>query len=74
MTDLQTAYYIIAIVFMSISLVLLGVMVTAVLVIRNKVTHLHRQIDDKLEYVSELSDKASSIARAVKKVAGLRHK
>lgn len=74
MTDLQTAFYIIAIVFMGISLILLGVMVTAVLVIRTKVTHLHRQLDDKLNYITGITDKGSAIIGALKKVVDIRRK
>jgi hypothetical protein len=68
MSDLQTAYYIIAIVFMSvIFLILLGVL-AAVLVIRAKVNAIHARVEEKIEQVTGLAEKGSAVIGSLKKV------
>lgn len=67
MDDLQTAFYIISIVFMSIMfLLILGLLITA-LVIKKKVDHMHRMIDDKINAVHEVTDKVALAWRTVRK-------
>ncbi|HET7320736.1 MAG TPA: hypothetical protein VFI84_04095 [Candidatus Saccharimonadales bacterium] len=68
MSDLQTAYYIIAIVFMSVMfLILIGVL-AAVLVIRAKVNAIHARIEEKIEQVTGLAEKGSAVIGTLKKV------
>ncbi|MBW3568558.1 hypothetical protein KY385_00300 [Candidatus Parcubacteria bacterium] len=45
--DLETVYYIIAIVFMALMLTLIFLLVAAALVIRAKINRLHSMLDDK---------------------------
>lgn len=68
MSDLQTAYYIIAIIFMSVMfLILIGVL-AAVLVIRAKVNAIHARIEEKIEQVTGLAEKGSAVIGTLKKV------
>jgi hypothetical protein len=68
MSDLQTAYYIIAIIFMSVMfLILIGVL-SAVLVIRAKVNAIHARIEEKIEQVTGLAEKGSAVIGTLKKV------
>ena len=67
MSDLQTAYYIIGIIFMSLMLVIALVVVIAVLVIRKKITALHDHITDKLSLVNNLAEKGGAVLGAIKK-------
>lgn len=68
MSDLQTAYYIIAIIFMSvIFLILLGVL-AAVLVIRAKVNAIHARVEEKIEQVTGFAEKGSAVLGSLKKV------
>jgi cell division protein FtsL len=63
--SLQDAFYVIGIVFMSLMLIIIVALVTAVFVIKAKITHIHRQIEEKLMAVTSLSEK---VARTAKKV------
>jgi hypothetical protein len=66
--ELQTAFYIIGIVFMSLMLVLLIALVVAVFVIRAKIISIHDQIEDKLNTVGAIATASSEIIGRVKKV------
>ena len=69
MSDLQTTFYIMAIVFMSVMfLVLLGIL-AAVLVIRAKINAIHARIEEKIEQVTTLAEKGSDVIGSLKKVA-----
>jgi len=59
--ELQTAFYIIGIIYMGLMLVLFIALVTAVLVIKAKINHIHRMIDEKVQVVSGLADAAKSV-------------
>lgn len=62
MSGLQEAYYIYAIVFMSlILLMVLGVLV-AVLVIKSKVNKITSTIEEKINKVSNIAEKSGEIA------------
>lgn len=67
MTDLQTAYYIIGIIFMSLMLIMGIALLVAVLVIRKKITALHDHIADKLSLVNNLAEKGGAVLGAIKK-------
>lgn len=69
MDGLEQAFYIIAIIFMSISLLLIISIVTAVIVIRNKVIALEKLIQAKLDAATRVPNKVVEIANAVKEVA-----
>lgn len=66
--DLQTAYYVVALIFMGLMLVLFLVLVVAVLVIRAKVNAIHRHIEDKLSVALGLIEGGSKIMNKVKEV------
>jgi hypothetical protein len=66
--DLQTAFYIIGIVFMSLMLlVVIGIAIT-VLVIKAKINDIHRRIEEKLAVVTNITHLGSDIVAATKKV------
>lgn len=70
MPDLQTTYYVMAILFMSLALVIAVVMAVALVVIRNKITAIHRNIDEKLMTLSQLvhlAEKGGEVFGAIKK-------
>lgn len=69
MSDLQTAFYIIGIIFMSLMLLIMLVIGVAVLVIRSKIAAIHKQLEDRLATVSEWTDKGEAVIGAIKKVA-----
>ena len=69
MSDLQTAFYIIGIVFMSLMLLLTLVVVFAVVVIRAKIVAIHRHIDERLSTVGDWVHKGEAIIGTVKKAA-----
>jgi hypothetical protein len=60
---LQDTFYVLGIIVMSLSLIILFVMVTAVLVIRNKINNIHQAIEEKLSF-------ANTAASVAKKVIG----
>jgi hypothetical protein len=69
MSDLQTAYYIIGIVFMSLMLLAALVGVVTLLVIRAKIVAIHRHIEDRIAAVSDWAGKGEAVLGAIKKVA-----
>ena len=74
MSDLQTAYYIIAIVFMSVMFLLLIGLLVAVLVIRAKVNAIHARIEEKLGQVAGLAEKGSAVIGTLKKAVDKKKK
>jgi len=72
MPGLQEAFYIIAIVFMGLMLILLIALVTAVFVIRNKINHIQRQIEDRINLVTNIAERGGEVAAAV--VSGVARK
>lgn len=69
MTGLETTFYIVGIVFMGLMLLLTLVVGIAVLVIRNKVIAIHRQIEERLASVNEWVEKGEAVVGAIKKVS-----
>lgn len=75
MNGLEQAFYIIAIVFMSVMFLLILALVIAVFVIRNKINHIHNVIESRINTVTHLAEKggelaglaASNVARRAKK-------
>ncbi|HET9174237.1 MAG TPA: hypothetical protein VFN56_03060 [Candidatus Saccharimonadales bacterium] len=70
MSDLQTAYYIIAIVFMGVMFLLLIGLLAAVLVIRSKVNAIHDRIEEKIAQISGVAEKGAAVLGTLKKVTG----
>lgn len=69
MSGLETSFYIVGLVFMGVMLVLIAFMVTALIVIRNKIIVLEKTVSDKLHSASKLPNMMAEIANAVKSVA-----
>lgn len=69
MTGLETAFYIIGIVFMSLMLLLMAIGVVAILVIRSKIVALHKSVDEKLNFFHDWAGRGEAVLGAIKKVA-----
>jgi hypothetical protein len=67
-SDLQTAYYIIGIVFMGLMLLLGLVTLIAVLVIRSKVVAIHQRIDERLTNIMNWAEKGNAVFETLKGV------
>ncbi len=57
---LEHAFYIIGIIFMSSIILLLIALVTAVLVIKAKINHIHTMIEEKVGTVTSFADTAKA--------------
>jgi hypothetical protein len=68
--DLQTAFYVVGLIFMGLMLVLLLVLVVAVLVIRAKINAIHRHIEEKLSVALGFIEGGTKIVNKVKEVTG----
>jgi cell division protein FtsL len=66
MTGLETAFYIVALIYMGIMLILFIALLTAVLVIKKKVDHLHQMVDERVEQVKNAADKVATLVATVK--------
>ena len=62
MTGLEETFYIMAIIFMSLSFVILIALVTSVLVIRSKIIKIHEAVDEKLSAVTNFAEKGGELA------------
>lgn len=69
MTGLETTFYITAIIFMSVMLILITALVTVIVVIRNKIVALEKSVQDKLHSVTMNVNKAVEVVEAVRDVA-----
>lgn len=63
--ELQEAFYIIGIIFMSLMLLILVALVAAVFVIKAKVNHIHHVIEEKVHSVTSLGEKVAGTAKKV---------
>ena len=61
MTGLQEAFYIMAIIFMSLAFLLLIALVTSVLVIRSKINRIHDAIEAKVNSVTSLAERGGEL-------------
>ena len=61
--SLEDAFYILGIVVMSLSLIILLVLVTAVIVIRNKVVHLQSFIEERLNFFNAAGEVAKKVTK-----------
>lgn len=66
MTGLEMAFYIVALIYMGIMLILFIALLTAVLVIKKKVEHLHHVVEEKVEQVRAATDKVATVVATVK--------
>ena len=69
MSGLEQSFYIIGIVFMAVMLILIASIVTALVVIRNKIVSLEKTVADKLLSAAKPINKVVEIANAVREVA-----
>ena len=69
MTDLQTVFYVMAIVFMSVMFLILIGILAAVLVIRAKVNAIHARIEEKVEQITSFAEKGGAVIGSLKKAA-----
>jgi hypothetical protein len=67
--DLQSAFYVVGIIFMGLMLVLFVVLVIAVLVIRAKVNAIHRHVEERLGSVLSLVEGGSKLVARARKAA-----
>ncbi len=74
MTDLETAFYIIAIIFMSLALILTIVIAVALIVIRKKITAIHDRVEEKLHTLTDIASKGTAVMGAIKKASGVAKK
>lgn len=68
MSDLQTAFYVVGLIFMGLMLLIGLVGLVALLVIRAKINAIHHRIEDRLEHVTEWAEKGTAVLGALKKV------
>jgi hypothetical protein len=66
--ELQTAFYILGIIFMSIMLLLMIGLAIVVYMIKKKIDAIHRRIDEKINLFSSITHLGSDIVNATKKV------
>lgn len=69
MSDLETAFYIISIIFMSLALVLTIGIAVALVVIHKKLSAIHDKLETKLHTISDIAHKGTDVMGAIKKVS-----
>jgi pilus assembly protein TadC len=70
--DLQSTFYVVGIVFMSLMLILFVVSVIALLVIRAKVNAIQRHIEEKFTILLSFFEAGSNIVDTVKNITDKR--
>lgn len=70
--DLQNAFYVLAIIYMSLMLLITIAAVIALFVIKHKINAIHRQIDEKINMITNLTHLGSDLVGAAKKAVGKR--
>jgi hypothetical protein len=68
MTGLEQAFYIVALVYMGISLLIIVGLLVAVVIIRNKVVNLENMLKEKLDTVLSVGAAAGDVISTVKKI------
>jgi hypothetical protein len=68
MSDLQTAFYIIGIIYMSVMFLIMIALLVVALMIRSKINHMQRMIMKRVYAVRDTADHLASIIRAVRSV------
>jgi cell division protein FtsL len=65
MTGLEETFYIMAIVFMSLTFLMIIAILSAVLVIRSKINKIHDQIEDRLNTITSIAEKGGELSAMV---------
>ena len=68
MSDLQTAFYIIGIIYMSLMFLLAVTIVVALLVIKSKINRMQRIVNARIHAVRDTADHLAAIIRAARSV------
>lgn len=68
--ELETSFYIIGIIFMSLMLLITIAAVIAIFVIKSKIDAIHRRVEEKLSVVTNIAQVGSDIVSAAKKAVG----
>lgn len=68
--DVQNAFYVYAMIYMSIMLVITIAALVALFVIKKKIDAIHQRIEEKVNMVSNLAHLGSDLMGAAKKVVG----
>lgn len=66
MTSLETAFYIVALIYMALMFALFIALLVAVLVIKKKINNVHDMVEQKVNQVMAVADKASVAVKTVK--------
>ncbi len=61
--DLQNTFYIIGIIFMIVMFVLIIGILTAVMVIKSKINHMHLVFSQKVDKMRNITDKGATLLR-----------
>jgi predicted Holliday junction resolvase-like endonuclease len=61
--DLQEVFYVLGIIVMSVSLIILIVIVAAVVAIRTKINHIHRAVEEKLNFANTAANVAKKVIK-----------
>lgn len=68
--DVQNAFYIYAMIYMSVMLVITIAALIALYVIKRRIDAIHRRIEEKLSVVSNLAHLGSDLVGAAKRAVG----
>lgn len=63
--ELQTAFYIIGIVFMTLMTVVIVAILAAILVIKAKINRLHDVVDERVAHAKSIANKVTSLLKLV---------
>jgi ABC-type multidrug transport system fused ATPase/permease subunit len=65
MSGLETAFYIVSLVYMGLMFVLFIALLVAVLVIKKKINAVHQMVEEKLAQVRAVTDKANIALKTI---------
>jgi predicted small secreted protein len=68
MTGLQEAFYIVALIYMGISLIIIFGILATIVIIRQKVISLENMVKEKLDAVFSMGEAAGEVIQTVKKL------
>ncbi len=63
---LQEWFYVLGIIFMVVSLLMVIAILSALLVIKTKINHLHQVVTDKVDKVRGMAEKGATIVRTMR--------
>lgn len=70
--QLETVFYVMSIIFMSVMLILIALLLAAVLVIKAKINKVHDTIEAKVDQAKSLTSKFTIALNTIKFFAGVR--